>query len=297
MIEPLAAKQVQYGEGFAEDQRLDERGYLLLFPNCLLDSDRSHRHDGQCFRKRKDAYYSIGLDAAYGMGKDNTVISIVEFGVRGQPDIQVAEWAHNRVHPDDVAPLAVDLGYQYTGRDGLPAMMVIDAKGAGDVIQVRASVEFSYPNLYWYKHYDKADPSKMFTSKMGWWANQDNRRRTLSTLQKRVYKKLLKVNSPFLIREMAMMYRDPETDWFETESGENDDRVFAIAMAEWAAHDVDSPVGYLSDEERSADVIEQGGKTAMTDQERALANDFRLTDIGTLEKMWMKWQEQNRSEI
>lgn len=185
----------------------------------------------------RSANYAIGVDVAEGVGKDRSVIEVLRIGDIKRPDEQVAEFASDYHDPIDLAPVVAELGRFYSGADGLEAVVIVEANGLGDGVILALNTHLEYGNLFQWKVYDRT--TKLETNRLGWWTNRTTRPKLIARGQHAIMKGDLVMHSPFLFNEWKTFQRDHYLARAAAMSGRHDDRVMAILMAHWAAHDAE----------------------------------------------------------
>lgn len=183
----------------------------------------------------RGATYSIGVDVAEGVGKDRSVIEVVRVGDLKRPDEQVAEFASDYHDPIDLAPVVAELGRFYSGPDGMEAIAIVEANGLGDGVILALNTHLEYGNLFQWKVYDRT--THLETNRLGWWTNRTTRPKLIARGQHAIMKGDLVMNSPFLFNEWKTFQRDHSLARAAAMYNRHDDRVMAILMAHWAAHD------------------------------------------------------------
>ncbi|MCB0832653.1 MAG: hypothetical protein KDC45_04255, partial [Bacteroidetes bacterium] len=111
----------------------------------------------------EDANYVIGIDASYGIGRSNSVISVFNAKTREQ----VAEYASPGVSPFDLADLAMSVGkHPFKGRFGSAYIVWEEAGGGKGMYKQFIRGDRNYPLLYSSKIEGKRNERK--TRRMGW---------------------------------------------------------------------------------------------------------------------------------
>jgi len=185
----------------------------------------------------RGASYAVGVDVAEGVGKDRSVIEVLRIGDLKRPDEQVAEFATDYHDPIDLAPIVAELGRFYKGDDGIEAVVIVEANGLGDGVILALNTHLEYGNLFQWKVYDKT--SHLETNRLGWWTNRNTRPKLIARGVHAIVKGDLVMNSPFLFNEWKTFQRDHFLARAAAMSNRHDDRVMAVLMAHWAAHDAE----------------------------------------------------------
>ena len=192
--------------------------------------------------------YGLGVDPAEGVGADNSVCEVILLGNLKHPDIQVAEFACNYLDPIEFAEVVKIIGKWYADPDGTEAFCTVEINApCGDVMVNDLYNRLDYGNLFIRKHYDKL--SNIYTNLLGWSTNKATRPKIISRgIHAFSYGDLL-VNSDHLLQEMQTFQRDMTLAKHKAMSGKHDDRLMALLIGYWGAHDEE----FLSGEDVGAD--------------------------------------------
>lgn len=229
------------------------------------------------------ATYTLGVDPGQGKGEDRSVIQVIRSGDLKRPDEQVAEFASNFHGPVELAGVVAAIGRLYGGSDE-EALAVIECNtaGGGDTCQFDLRSRFGYAHLYVWKVYDKV--SNLWTTRLGWWTNTHSRAKLVARGLHSLANGDLIVHSPFLLDEME----DFETDQFlakaKAKFGRHDDRVMALLIGHWGAHDEE----WIAGEDISAERHRLTVADSLRDAEEVKGGvkaDFQNTDVSA-ERMW-----------
>lgn len=194
---------------------------------------------------RPGATYVMGIDPTQGIpgwsremrtqddGKtDNGAIEIVRIGK--ERDYHVCEYAAP-VDVYDLAHMANLLGRLYGGanEDGQCLTIPEAYPGPGLFLIQEMIHKYGYTNMYRWKYLDRMNP--VANQSLGFYTSREaNRHLAIRLLRAFQDDKIANV-SPYLAEEMADCFMDPVRGWIR--SNIHDDRVRALALAEWAAHD------------------------------------------------------------
>lgn len=229
--------------------------------------------------------YAIGVDVAEGVGADRSVCSVLRLGTLDDDDLQVAEWACDCRTTKELGQVAETLGHFYQGKDGLPALLVIEITGPGlDVLSDLAGI--NYNNLYERRVYDKRDGTT--TNKLGWSTNRTSRPRMLQRVLYALQQGDLTLNSPHLLDEMQDFTTDSTLAKARAKSGRHDDRVMAMMLAFCGGHDDE----WLSGEDVAADrrLKRRRLKPVLTSAGKVVKKDYQNTAL-TYAEMKALWNE------
>jgi hypothetical protein len=191
--------------------------------------------------------YSIGVDTAGGGGGDNTCICVNRHSRDGsEPDVQVAEFASNRV-PHAIAHawiLAIAALYsQEAERE--PLVAVEQVYGTGDAAQIQMTAH-GYRNFYHFSRLDGKNPKedKKKSKRLGWYSSEWSRTFMLGLYKNAIENHWYKLNSPFLLKNEIPSFQIDKTGGgkmrFDHEDGKHDDRIFASAIAFVIMNDTES---------------------------------------------------------
>jgi len=237
------------------------------------------------------ASYFMGVDPARGIVNwdrklrlqdddrtDNGCIEVVKKGnwERGIPDVQVCEFAAP-IDAEELADVANAIGRVYGGNneDG-QAMAIIEVwPGPGEPTQRWMISHFGYTNLYVPVRYANTLTPERGRNVVGWVSSQRSRRDLWTRGMKHIIQERLLINSPALAEEMADCQAD---DWMASDTararwGKHDDRVVAMLLAIYAAHDWSWEIETIKSE------VTSGGSI-----------DWQKSDC-TVEEMYDAWNE------
>jgi len=179
--------------------------------------------------------YALGVDVAEGVGQDRSVIQVLRIGTTKEPDEQVAEFASDHHDPIDLATLAASVGRFYHDDSGEEALIIPECNGVGNGIPIDLQARLNYGNVFIWKVYDKM--TNQLTNRLGWWTNRSTRPKLIAQGLHALTKRDLIVNSPFCLDEMEDFERDPFLAKAKARFGRHDDRIMALLIAYWGAHD------------------------------------------------------------
>ena len=215
----------------------DERNAL----GKLLIWEEPNEIEGQRVGSRN---YSIGVDTAEGLGQDRAICNVTRNATDEEYDIQVAEFASDRMNAPQLVGVAAFLGAWY-GND------TMDGRGAKFIIEQRRKpgddCQLQLKRMgFFYHHrmiqYDNRKIDENAGYKEGWYTNAWSRPMLLGRFVDALENGWLKINSPFLIEEVKNFERRITTSGvsrLEHQQGKHDDRIFAQAMAYITMHHLD----------------------------------------------------------
>lgn len=203
----------------------------------------------------KGETYALGVDPAEGVGADRSVCEVIKVGNLKHPDIQVAEFACDFLDPVDFASVVSTIGNFYKDSHGEEALctLEINAPCGQSAIQILQG-KLGYSNLFIWKRYDRI--YNQMTNAYGWWTNKTTRPMVIARgLHAFGYGDLI-VNSSFLLGEMQDFERDHFMAKASAKRGKHDDRLMALLIGYWGAHDDEWMAGEDVAEERR--LVESG---------------------------------------
>ncbi len=180
--------------------------------------------------------YAIGVDPAEGVGQDRSVCEVIKVGNLYHPDIQVAEFTSDYLDPIFFADVVNTIGRFYHDDDGTEAFATIECNApCGDTLVNDLRSRLDYSNLFIWKAYDRIN--SVYTNKLGWWTNKTTRPKIIARGLHAFSQKDLIINSGFLLDEMADFERDHFIAKAKARHGRHDDRIMALLIGYWGAHD------------------------------------------------------------
>ena len=224
------------------------------------------------------AIYTLGVDTGQGRGKDRSVIQVLRKGDAQRPDTQVATYACDALSPREFAVVVASLGRYYHGEDD-EALAVVErnSAGGGDLTLEELRFRHSYGHLYAQKNLDSA--TGIWQTNLGWFTGGTSRPKLILAFREAVCGGFIQLNCPNLRQEMEVFEGDVALANARAKAGEHDDRVMAMALAYWGAHESDWLSGEDAPRVRTTDpltVAEQ--PTDTTEKPRA---DFQNTAATT----------------
>jgi hypothetical protein len=235
------------------------------------------------------AIYVVGVDPAGGKGGDRSVIQVIRVGDRYRPDSQVAEFASDFHGPHDLAPVAALVGRLYGDGAGDEAMMIVECNGEfGDSCLFDLRSRMAYGNLFVWKIYDKT--KNLHTSRLGWWTTPSTRPKLIARGHHALVNGDLLIQSEFLLDELEDFQGDLFMSKAQALSGRHDDRVMAMLMAYWAAHDNEWIAGVDTASERKR--LQAAGKLEKAEEAVASQKPSWQNTAVTYKDMMERWDEE-----
>jgi hypothetical protein len=180
------------------------------------------------------AEYSIGVDVAEGLsGKaDYSVIFVTKVSPNGRnPDEQVAMWRSNTVDPIQLAGPINWLGRMYN--EALVSIEVNKYDSCFNCVRM----QYLYPNLFVWKHYDSKNP---MSNKLGWVTNLRSKPMLWQTSVRWLRARKWIIRSDIFAHEMKRFQKDDYDDQrASAERNFHDDVLIAGMISLFCAHDLD----------------------------------------------------------
>ena len=198
---------------------------------------------------RQNEAYVMGIDPTVGIvgwnrllrtqddvRTDNGAIEIIRVGRGGKPDVQVCEYA-GPIDPEDLADIANVLGRFYGGNDesGQCLCIIEVYPGPGLLTQRKMINALGYHRMFIWKYLDSM--SIKITTSLGWQSSPKSVRDLWIRGTRHITLGGIKILSQYLAEEMAHCEVDELKMTAKASSGKHDDRIRAMLMAIWAAHD------------------------------------------------------------
>lgn len=143
--------------------------------------------------------YSMGVDVAYGTGKTHASCSSLSITDK-RSLVQVAEFASNRITPEDFALFAAQVGMVFN-----TALMCIEVTGIGQQFLAKI-IQYGYRNL-WYRPQSRDDPRQMTSNRVGY-DNKDGGRQLLGELKHAFMRGHYRPRSKRALAECRLYYID-----------------------------------------------------------------------------------------
>jgi len=191
-------------------------------------------------RKRGTRRYILGVDVSDGIGKDRSVVAVHRLGTLEDPEEQVALFTSDTITPVQLAFIVDALGHLYTDDDRYEALAAIECNNHGLSTQDTLQLHLGYSHFYRWEYLDAADPSKRYSTKIGWVTTP----RTCPMILDKLYEALttrdpvthatdLRVHAKILFDELADFQTEGALWEAEAARGAHDDVVMATAIAHY----------------------------------------------------------------
>jgi hypothetical protein len=177
-----------------------------------------------------ESYYVAG-DPAHGLeGGDFSCAQVIRIGHGSEPDVQVCEW-NGWINPTPFGHVLVGLAKWYNN-----AELSVEMNAVGERTYIEIFRILEYPNLFRWKHYDKV--KNFWSDYMAWLTTSKTRDLIITNLRERIMEKTVTLYSQELLTQMLHFTADEDGSKFQGQAS-NDDRVMAMQICLWCAHDSD----------------------------------------------------------
>lgn len=181
----------------------------------------------------REGEFGLGIDTAYGVGRDASAIEGIRKAKFGEGPRQVCEYASKYVSAFNAWPLALALATLYSPNK--QARAVIECRGTGDVVQLEMRKR-GWANFHPWTQYDNRRIRPDQGAKIGWFTNHASRQLLMDALISCLNDGWFYVYSPFFVNEMASLSRDESKQSFSADAGANDDRIMSAGMVLISMH-------------------------------------------------------------
>lgn len=187
--------------------------------------------------------YEISIDTGGGIGQDRTVVQVGRRGGRDGEDCQVAEWCSQWAGALDMWPLVLAIGRLYTVMDfntsnWLEPRITIELAANGEALQEELRKQ-GWKNFYIRRKLSETSAERLVAPTIGWTTSWTSRPKLLDHLIKVVRDGYVKINSPWLVDELADLQRNEKNNKIEAPTGRHDDRLMAFAIMCYVMFDLD----------------------------------------------------------
>lgn len=233
------------------------------------------------------ATYVMGIDPTVGITQwhrsmrtvddfktDNGAIEILRVGRDGKPDVQVCEYAAP-VDPEDLADTANALGRLYAGsNDDEQCLCIIEVYPGPGLLTLRKMINhYGYTHHFIWRYLDSMTTKA--TNSLGWTATPKTVRDLWIRGSRHINRGQVVIHSNAFVAEMTDAVADPVKMSAKAAYGAHDDRLRALLMAIWAAHDW------------SAQIETESRSTVTTGVPGA---DWQASDI-SLDRLYDAWND------
>lgn len=165
--------------------------------------------------------YVGGVDPSGGTGGDNAIVQIVDV----TEGAQVAEFADDHVGPEELADIAVAIGYWYNTALILPEVNVYSAT------MKRMKQVWFYPKV---GREEKWDEPALKKTKFGYYLNESTKRALVMEMRFIIANRHLRIGSRQLLAELSTFEEDRSDGGipsYNGAKGSHDDRVIGLGLA------------------------------------------------------------------
>jgi LAGLIDADG-like domain len=121
-------------------------------------------------RTRGPRRYVMGVDVAYGVGQDYSVITIVRMPTIEEPGEEVAQYCSNTLLASQVAWVCDAMGRFYRDDDDVEALAAIEANvGPGLSTQDVMKLHLGYTNFYVWEYANAKEADRRYSQRIGWY--------------------------------------------------------------------------------------------------------------------------------
>jgi hypothetical protein len=177
--------------------------------------------------------FANGIDTAYGIGKDRSVIETLREGTMSRNEEQVCEFASPHVNPADLAPIAYAVGCLYSGIENgklRECHQAVEIQANGEITQLQLR-KMGCTKFHHWVRYDRRTIRPQTSHRLGWATVPWSRALLVSWTVKYLRDGWVDVNSPWFVEEMQALVQDDYQQKMKAEFGEFDDRFMAFGIA------------------------------------------------------------------
>jgi hypothetical protein len=197
-------------------------------------------------RSRGPRRYILGVDVAYGLGGDSSVVSVVRQPTIEEPAEEVAQYVSNQVSPTQLAWIIDAIGRLYKDEEGVEAMAAIECNmGPGLSTQDTLQLHLGYTYFYTWEYTNARDPDRRFSTRIGWYTTLQTRPILLSTFVESITQidpvsgqADFRINSPTTRNELRHLIIPTGGTLGQAEAApsQHDDACIASAIGYYVAH-------------------------------------------------------------
>lgn len=180
--------------------------------------------------------YGVGVDTAFGVGQDRTVVQVVRKATPHADAEQCAEFATDQAGAFEIWPFVLALSTLFStvpagGGERRQAKIVIEMAANGEATQ-RELFKRGWHNF----HLQQKAQTRGFvltnqtTPLFGWKTTEQSRGPMLDFLRKALVDGWLAINSPWFVDEMGNFIRNEKKERLEAAEGAKDDRLMAMGF-------------------------------------------------------------------
>lgn len=186
--------------------------------------------------------YGVGVDTAFGVGQDRTVVQVLRKATPYSDAEQCAEFASDQSGAFEIWPFVLALSTLFStipsgGGETKQAKIVVEMAANGEATQnelwKRGWHNFSLQQ----KQYTRGMVlTNKTTPLFGWKTTEASRGPMLDFLRKALVDGWLQVNSPWFVDEMGNFIRNEKKERLEAAEGAHDDRLMSLGIVLFDLH-------------------------------------------------------------
>ncbi len=181
--------------------------------------------------------YGVGVDTAFGVGQDRTVVQVVRKATPYADAEQCIEFATDLAGAFEIWPFVLALSTLYST---VPTSGGNERRQSKICIEMAANGEATQRELLkrgWWNFHVQAKaqtrgwvPTNKTTPLFGWKTTEQSRGPMLDFLRKALVDRWLTINSPWFVDEMGNFIRNEKKERLEAAEGAKDDRLMAMGI-------------------------------------------------------------------
>jgi hypothetical protein len=191
--------------------------------------------------------YGVGVDTADGIGLDSTVIEVLRKASPDRPDAQVAEFASAYIKAQQLWPMVLAVSTLYStyserAQRRTQCRVAIECMQTGEMVQDELQKR-GWSNFHLHKLLGKRRPTPdSRINRVGVYTNVWVRADIIDMMLTCIDEEALDVPSPYLVKEMEALERDPAQQKIKAAYGAHDDRFMALGFPLFSLHLGDPPL-------------------------------------------------------
>jgi len=186
--------------------------------------------------------YGIGVDTAFGVGQDRTVVQVVRKATPYADSEQCAEFATDQAGAFEIWPFVLALSTLFSvvpsgGGETRQSKIVIEMAANGEATQQELIKRGWHSFPMQQKPQTRGFvPTNRTTPMFGWKTTEGTRGPMIDFLRKALMDGWLQVNSPWFVDEMGNFIRNEKKERIEAADGAKDDRLMALGIVLFTLH-------------------------------------------------------------
>ena len=253
-------------------------------------------------RTRGQRQYVVGADVGDGLGGDFSVGTVIRCPTVEEPAEEVAQFISNRTSTQEFAYVLRALGRWYLDTDRCEAQVAIECNNHGLAVQDTLQLHLGYGNFYRWEYYDAADPSKRYSTKIGWVTNERTRPVMLAKFHGAVTRvdplthlPDLRLNSPITLDQLRDFRTEEDLGKAAATAHKHDDAIMACAIGYYVAWRLTGGEILPLDDRRRVKHLAKLAEEAHPDR----TVDFRNSDASAQEQdqaLGVSWEDRAMEE-